>query len=247
MGHSSGGDCREPRLDQLPAFPDGQHPRIRRADACRVGATACTGPSARQAPDRPGLDRHRYVRVARWHGRHGRHDDGRRRRRHADVGAVRRQEAGEPVRPDARGRQWQLCRRHASHQPQPEPRRGAAGRASGHEARAEPATQSAATGQACAHRPRGRFDRGADRATQGQDQALLGLRHGHPAGAAESRGLRDQHDQGIRRHLQGPARHAARHPLGAGASGVAESHGQPPRARRRIVRRRAYVQRPGRA
>ncbi len=170
-----------------------------------------------------------------------------RRRRHADVGTVRRQEAGQPVRPDARGRQRQLRRRHAAHQSQPEPRRGAAGRAPGQQARADAAAQGTAAGQAGTHRPRGRYDRGADRATQGQDQAVLGLRRGHPAGATEGRGLPDEHDQGVRRHLQRPARHAARHSLCTGTSGVAQSHRQPPRAGGRVAHGRACVQRPGRA
>ena len=44
-------------------------------------------------------------------------------------------------------------------------------------------------GQAGAHRSRGRYRRGTDRATQGQDQALLGLRRDDPARATEGRRL----------------------------------------------------------
>ena len=112
--------------------------------ACCSGTTACAGPPARQAPDCPGLDRHRDVRIPRRHGRHRRHDDGWWWRRHADVGTFRRQEEREPVRADARGRQRQLRRRDAAHQPQPEPRRGAAGRAPRQQARADAAAQGAA-------------------------------------------------------------------------------------------------------
>ncbi len=57
----------------------------------------------------------------------------------------------------------------------------------------------------------------------------------------------DEHDQGVRRYLQGTSRHAARHALRPGPSGLAEPHRQPPRAGRLVVRGRACVQRPGRA
>ena len=107
----------------------------------------------------------------------------------------------------------------------------------GHQARADAAAEGAATGQAGC-RPRRRLDRGADRATQGQDQAVLGLRHDRSPGPAEGGRLRRRAPiKRVRRDLQGPARDATRHARGTGTSGVAEPRRQPPGAGRRVASR----------
>ena len=246
-GHPSGGHRREAPLDQHAAFPGDQRPPV----AAIAPAVRAQQPAPVRPPDKPPIAQG-WIDIATFASPGGMGGmagmmmggGGGDTPMSALFGGKKE---GEPVRADARGRQRQLRRRDAAHQPQPEPRRGSAGRAPGQQARADAAAQGTAPGQAGTHRPRGRFDRGADRATQGQDQAVLGLRHGHPAGATEGRGLRDEHDQGVRRHLQRPARHATRHAFCTGTSRLAESHRQPPRARRRIARGSACVQRPGRA
>ena len=121
--------------------------------------------------------------------------------------------------------------RHPAHAPQPEPVGGDPGRADWQPARPDTAAQGAAAGQAGAGDGR-RFRRAAGRNAQGQDQAVLGLRHHRASGPAQGGRLLDRERHPARRNLQGTPRDAAGHPLGTGPAGLAQPAGPPPGARR---------------